>query len=99
VFGSFVFYFLWDVDLLAEERSDDSQKDLVRSDFLLKLISGDFAIPKDLSEESATYTFAAMGGHHCAPAVGMTEEVVTSLDPNQIKAKATKCLDKLDAVQ
>jgi len=40
-----------------------------------------------------------MDRHHCAPAVGVTEEVVTSLDPDEFKAKATKRLDQLDAVQ
>jgi len=86
-------------DLLTEERSDDSQQDLVRSDLFLDVFPGDFTIPENLGEKAATYALAAMDGNHCAPAVGVTEEVVTSLDPNTIKAKATKRLDELDSVQ
>ena len=72
---------------------------LVRSDLFPDIFSGDFTIPENLGEESATDGFAAMDGNHRAPAVGVTEEVMASLDANEIKAKATKRLDKLGAVK
>ena len=70
---------------------------LLRSDFLLDIFSGDFTIPNNLGSESATDGLAAMDGNHGAPAVGVTEEVMASLDPNEIKTKATKRLDELSA--
>ena len=84
---------------LAEERSDDSQNCVVRSDSVLKFFSGEFTIPENLGEESATDALATVHWHHCAPSVGVTEEVVTSLDPDDFKAKAPKCLDELHAVE
>jgi len=86
-------------DLLAEERSDDSQQDLVRSDFVLNFFSGDFTISENLCEKSAADALATVNWHHRASSVGVTEEVVTSLDSNDLKAKTTKRLDELDAVE
>ena len=40
-----------------------------------------------------------MDGNHVAPAVGVTEEVVTSLDSNEAKTKATERLDELGAIE
>jgi hypothetical protein len=86
-------------DLLAEERSDDSQQDLVRSDFVLNFFSGKFTIPENLSEKSSAYALATVNWHHRASSVGVTEEVVTSLDSDDFKAKAPKRLDELNAVE
>ena len=86
-------------ELLTEERSDDSQQDLVRSDFVLNFFSGEFTIPEDLSEKSAADALATVNWHHRASSIGVTEEVVTSLDPDDFKAKASKRLDELNAVE
>ena len=69
---------------------------LVRSDFFLDIFSGDFTIPENLGDKSATDGLAAMDGNHGTPAIGVTEEVMAPLDPNEIKTKATKRLDKLN---
>jgi hypothetical protein len=80
---------------LAEERSDDSQQDLVRSDFVLKFFSGEFTIPENLCEKSPSYALATVNWHHRASSVGVTKKVVTSLDPDDFKAKVPKRLDDL----
>lgn len=72
---------------------------LVRSDFFLDLFSGDFTIPENLGDKSATDGLAAMDRNHGASAVGVTEEMMASLGPNEIKTKATKRLDELGAVK
>ena len=72
---------------------------LVRSDLFPDIFSGDFTIPENLGKESATDGFAAMDGNHCTPAIGVTEEVMASLNANEIKTKATKHLDELGAVK
>jgi len=86
-------------DLLTEARSDDSQKDLVRSDFVLNFFPGEFTVPENLGEKSATDALATMNGHNRASPVGVTKEVVTSLDPDDFKAKTPKRLDELDTVE
>ena len=70
---------------------------LVRSDFFLDIFSGDFTIPKNLGDKSATDGLAAMYWNHGTPAIGVTQEVMASLDPNKIKTKATKRLEELSA--
>ncbi len=60
---------------------------------------GDFTIPENLSNESATDGFAAMDWNYGTPAIWVTEEVMASLDPNEIKTKATKCRDELGTVK
>ncbi len=92
-------FFLANDDLLAEERSDDSQQDLVRLDFVQNFFSGEFTIPEDLSEKSAADALATVNWHHRASSIGVTEEVVTSLDPDDFKSKAPKRLDELNAVE
>jgi len=72
---------------------------LVRSDFFLDIFSGDFTIPENLGDMSATDGLAAMDGNHGAPAIGVTEEVMAPLDPNEIKTKAPKRLEELGAVK
>ena len=72
---------------------------LVRSDFFLDIFSGDFTIPENLGNESATDGLAAMNGNHGAPAVGVTEKVMAPIDPNEIETKATKCLEELGGVK
>ena len=72
---------------------------LVRSDFFPDVFSGDFTIPENLGNEPASDGLAAMDGNHGTPTVGVTEEVMASLDPNEIKTKATKRLDELVAVK
>ncbi len=86
-------------DLLVEERSDDSQQDLVRSDFVLNIFSGEFAISEDLGEKSSAHALATVNKNHRASSVGVTEKVVTSLDPDDFKAKAPKRLDELKAIE
>ena len=72
---------------------------LVRSDFFLDIFSGDFTIPENLGNESATDGLAAMDGNHGTPAIGVTVEVMAPLDPNEIKTKAPKRLEELGAVK
>ena len=86
-------------DLLAEERSDDSQQDLVHSDFVLNFFSGEFTIPENLCEKSSAYALATVNWYHRAAAVGVPEEVMASLDPDDFKAKTPKRLDELNAVE
>ena len=69
------------------------------SDFALDFFSGDFAIPENLGEESTTYAFATVDRHHRASAVRVTQEVMTSLDSDDLEVKATKRLDELQAVE
>ena len=45
---------------------------LARSDFFLDIFSGDFTIPENLGNESATDGLATMDGNHGAPAIGVT---------------------------
>lgn len=75
-------------NLVAEDRSDDSREDRVRSEFFPDIFPGALTIPENLGKQSATDGLAAMDGNHGAPPVGMTEEVVTSLDSYQVKTKA-----------
>ena len=70
-----------------------------RSDFVLNFVPGDFTIPENLGEDSATDAFAAVDWDNSASSVGVTEEVVTSLDPDDFKVKAPKRLDELDAAE
>jgi len=72
---------------------------LVRLDFFSDIFPGDFTIPENLGNESTTDGLAAMDWHHGATAVGVTEEMMASIDPNEIKTKATKRLDELGAVK
>ena len=72
---------------------------LVRSDFFLDIFSGDFTIPENLGDKSATDGLTAMDGNHGTPAIGVTEEVMAPLDPNEIKTKAPKRLEELGAVK
>ena len=72
---------------------------LVRSDFFLDIFADDFTIPENLGDKSAANGLAAMDGNHGAPAIGVTEEVMASLDPNGIKTKASKRLEELGAVK
>jgi hypothetical protein len=65
----------------------------VRLDFLLDIFPSDFTIPENLREKSATDGLAAMDWNDGAPAIGVTKEVVASLDSNEVKPKATECLD------
>lgn len=72
---------------------------LVRSDIFPDIFSGDFTIPKNLGNETATDDLAAMDGNNGASAIGVTKEVMAPLDLNEIKTKATKLLEELGAVE
>ena len=72
---------------------------LVRSDFLLEFFPGDFAVPENLGKETTADRFAPVDGDNGAPTVGVADEMVTSFDSDQLKTKAAKRPDELDAVQ
>jgi hypothetical protein len=77
----------------------DRQDWLVRSDLFLEFFPGDFAVPENLGKESTADRFASVDGNNGASAVGMTEEMVTSLDSYQVKTEAAKRLDELNTAQ
>ena len=85
------------VDPGAEKRSNGGHEDLIPSDFLLNVFPADFTVAENLGEESASDGLTAMNGNHRAPTVGVTEKVVASLDPNEVKTKVTKRFDELGA--
>ena len=70
-----------------------------RSDFVLNFVPGDFTIPENLCEKSSAYALATVNWYHRAAAVGVPEEVMASLDPDDFKVKAPKRLDELDAAE
>jgi hypothetical protein len=80
-------------------RVSSRTESLVRLDFLLDIFPCDFTIPENLREESAADRFAAMDGNYSATTVGVTQEVVASLDSDEVETKATKRLDELIAVE
>ena len=84
---------------MAEERSDDSHERLVRSDFLLQFLPGDFTVPENLGKETTTDRFAPVDGNNGASAAGVAEEMVTSFDSDQLKTEVAKGLDELNAAQ
>ena len=71
----------------------------VRSNRFPEFLSGDFAVPENLGKESTADRFASVHGNNGAPAVGVAEEMVTSLDSYQVKTEAAKRFDELNAAQ
>jgi hypothetical protein len=76
-----------------------SQEWLVRLDFFPDIFPSDFAIPENLREESASDCFATVDWNHSATTVGVTQEVVASLNSDEVETKVTKRLDELGAVE
>ena len=66
-----------------------------RSEYLLEIIPGKFAISQDLSKESTPNRLAAVYRDDCAPAIWMTQEMVTALRTDHFKTKFSKGFDKL----
>ena len=64
-----------------------------------ELVASEFAIVKDLGEESGTDRLACVNGHHGSASIAMTQEVVTSSDAYVIEAGAFERFDELLARQ
>lgn len=67
----------------------------VRSELALQVLAAQFSISKDLRHEPPPNGLISVHRNNGAPSVGVTKEVVTALDPNKLKAKATESLDQL----
>jgi len=70
---------------------------VVRSDLFLQFFPREFAVPENLSKETAANRFAAVDGNDRAATVGMAEEVMATLDANEIEPKTTQGLEQLRA--
>lgn len=71
----------------------------VRSDLFLNVFAGEFRIAKNLGEEATADGLATMDGNDGASAVGVPEEVVAPLDPNDFKTKVAKRPNELGAAE
>jgi hypothetical protein len=67
-------------------RHDESEK----SQCCPKFLSRKLAVTEDASEKPATDCFAAMDRNHRTATVGMPEEVVTPLDPDNLETEGAK---------
>jgi hypothetical protein len=62
-----------------------------------EILPGQLAVPEDLGQKPAPDRLAAVNGHHGAAAVGVTEEVMAALDPDDAESELPQCRDEADA--
>lgn len=63
----------------------------VPSEQLLQLFACEFAIPQYFGEQPRPYGFARVYRHHRRAAVGVTQEMMTTFDPNGHESGALQC--------
>ena len=67
----------------------------VRSEYLLEIIPGEFAISQDLGKESASNRLASVYGYNRTPSIWMAQEMVTTPRSDHFETKFPKGFDKL----
>lgn len=70
---------------------------LVRSELLLQVFPGKFAVSEDLGKQAFANGLTTVNGDDCASTIRMAEKVVASFGPDYVKPELPKGLDQLDA--
>jgi hypothetical protein len=73
----------------ASDRSFD------RSDYVLEIVSREFAISQDLGKKSTPNRLATVYRYYCASAIRMTQEMMTAFRTKDFKTKFPKGFGKL----